>query len=355
MQDSSNKGRGAQSNPDCRYQAQTREAVTDDWFVDAESLPKRKTTVLPEHSKTILSRNQSPDVPFSVSINPYRGCEHGCVYCFARPTHAYLDLSPGLDFETQLFAKPDAPALLRKALAKRNYVCQPIALGSNTDPYQPIERSHCITRQILEILLEHRHPVAIVTKSSMVERDIDILAKLARDNLVQVMISVCTLDKSLARVMEPRASAPQRRLQTIARLHEAGIPVGVLVAPIIPVLNDPEIETIVQTCAELGAGSAGYVMLRLPLEVAPLFEEWLHTYFPLKAEHVLTRIRDTRDGELYRAQFGERMRGTGAFAAIIGRRFEAACQRFDLGGRELTLATDLFQVPEPQRDQLALF
>jgi len=350
-----NKGRGAQSNPDNRYQAQTREAVADDWFTDAESLPKLKTTVRPEHSKTILARNQSPDVPFAVSINPYRGCEHGCVYCFARPTHAYLDLSPGLDFETQLIAKPDAPVLLRKELARRNYVCQPIALGSNTDPYQPIERAHCITRQILEVLLEHRHPVAIVTKSSMVERDIDILAKMAQDNLVQVMISICTLDKPLARVMEPRASMPQRRLQTIARLRAAGIPVGVLLAPIIPVLNDPEIETILQGCVEQGVTSAGYVMLRLPLEVAPLFEEWLHTHFPLKAEHVLTRIRDTRDGALYRTQFGERMRGRGAFADIIARRFEAACQRFDLNRRELTLNTQLFRVPLPETDQLTLF
>jgi len=351
----SSKGRGAQSNPDCRYQAQTREAASDDWFVDAADLPKHKTTVRPEHSKTILSRNQSPDVPFSVSINPYRGCEHGCIYCFARPTHAYLDMSPGLDFETQLVAKPDAPALLRKALAKRNYECQPIALGSNTDPYQPIERAHCITRQLLEVLWEHRHPVAIVTKSSMVERDIDILTKMAQDNLVQVMISICTLDKDLARTMEPRASAPPRRLQTIARLREAGIPVGVLVAPIIPVLNDPEIETILQRCADLGAGSAGYVLLRLPLEVAPLFEEWLHNHYPLKAEHVLTRIRDTRDGELYRAQFGQRMHGSGAFAAIIGRRFEAACQRLNLGGREMTLNTQSFRVPVQETDQLTLF
>jgi len=349
------KGRGAHSNPDCRYQAQSREAIHDDWFLDTADLPKRKTTVTPEHSKSILSHNQSPDVPFAVSMNPYRGCEHGCIYCFARPTHAYLDLSPGLDFETRLIAKPDAPALLRKALAKRHYQCQPIALGSNTDPYQPIERAQCITRQLLEVLLEHRHPVAIITKSSMIERDIDILAKLASDNLVQVMISICTLDKSLARTMEPRASAPQRRLQTIARLREAGIPVGVLVAPVIPVLNDPEIETILQQCAKQGATTAGYVMLRLPLEVAPLFEEWLRSHYPLKAEHVLTRIRDTRGGELYRSQFGQRMSGSGAFAAIIGRRFETACQRFDLCGRDMALNTTLFRVPAQETDQFALF
>lgn len=355
MNDQTGKGRGARSNPDCRYQSQTRESISDDWFVDSADLPRLKTTVTPEHSKSILSRNQSPDVPFSVSINPYRGCEHGCVYCFARPTHAYLDLSPGLDFETQLVAKPDAAALLRKALAKRQYQCQTIALGSNTDPYQPIERVNCITRQILEVLLEHRHPVAIITKSSMVERDIDILAKMARDNLVQVMISICTLDKELARKMEPRASAPHRRLQTIARLREAGVPVGVLVAPVVPVLNDPEIEAILHQCAEHGVTTAGYVMLRLPLEVAPLFEEWLHTHYPLKAQHVLTRIRDTRDGELYRSQFGQRMSGSGAFAAIISRRFETACQRLDLGGREMALDTSLFRVPEKETDQFTLF
>jgi len=355
MAESPVKGRGAQSNPDCRYQAQSRESVTDDWFVDEAEVPKLKTTVRRDHSKTILSRNQSPDVPFAVSINPYRGCEHGCVYCFARPTHAYLDLSPGLDFETQLIAKPDAPVLLRKELAKRKYVCEPIALGSNTDPYQPIEREQRVTRQILEVLQAHRHPVAIVTKSAMIERDIDILAEMAQDQLVQVMISICTFDKELARRMEPRASTPQRRLQTIARLQEANIPVGVLVAPIIPVLNDPEIETILQRCAEAGASTAGYVMLRLPLEVAPLFEEWLHSHYPLKAQHVLTRVRDTRAGELYRAQFGQRMSGSGAFAAIIGRRFEAACQRLDLGGRDMTLNTQLFRLPDQENAQMALF
>jgi len=349
------KGRGAQSNPDCRYQSQTRKTLTDDWFEDPAELPPQKTTVTRDHSKSILSRNQSPDVPFNVSINPYRGCEHGCIYCFARPTHAYLDLSPGLDFETQLISKPDAPQLLRKALAKPGYVCETIALGSNTDPYQPIEREHRITRQVLEVLQAHHHPVAIVTKSSMVERDIDLLAPMARENLVQVMVSICTLERDLARRLEPRASAPHRRLQTIARLRDAGIPVGVLVAPIIPVLNDPELETILQTCTDAGAGSAGYLLLRLPLEVAPLFEEWLRAHYPLKAEHVLKRIRDTRNGALYRAEFGQRMLGQGAFASIIGRRFEATCQRLDLNGRESHLSTTHFQVPSPDRGQLALF
>jgi len=348
------KGRGAQSNPDCRYQSQSRERLSDDWF-DEVPEPQQRTTVTRDHSKSILSRNKSPDVPFSVSINPYRGCEHGCSYCFARPTHAYLDLSPGLDFETRLTYKPDAPRLLQQALAKSGYVCETIALGSNTDPYQPIEREYRITRQLLEVLQFHRHPVAIVTKSAMVERDIDILASMAQQNLVQVMISICTLDKYLGRRMEPRASAPHRRLQTITRLHEAGIPVGVLVAPIIPVLNDPELEQILQNCAEAGVDAAGYVLLRLPLEVAPLFEEWLRNHYPLKADHVLKRVRDTRGGALYRSEFGQRMQGQGAFASIIGRRFANACQRFGLAGRELQLSTQLFRVPDTDRDQLSLF
>ena len=355
MADTPIKGRSAISNPANRYLSDTREAADDGWFTDEEDRPKLKTTVRVDHSKTILSRNQSDDIPFEVSINPYRGCEHGCIYCFARPTHAYLDLSPGIDFERILIAKPDAAMLLRKEFAKKNYQCKPIALGSNTDPYQPIEREQRITRQILEVLQAHRHPVTIVTKSAMVERDIDILAEMAQDNLVQVMISVCTLDKQIARSMEPRASTPARRLQAIGRLHEAGVPAGVLVAPVIPVLTDPELETILAACAEHGAASAGYVLLRLPLEVAPLFEEWLHTHYPLKAEHVLTRVRDTRGGALYRAKFGERMRGRGAFAAIIGRRFELACQRHGLGGRELTLCTDKFSPPQVEKGQLSLF
>jgi len=348
------KGRGAQSNPDCRYQAQSRERVSDDWFEEVPESPQR-TTVTRDHSKSILARNSSPDVPFSVSINPYRGCEHGCSYCFARPTHAYLDMSPGLDFETRLTYKPDAARLLREALARPGYVCETIALGSNTDPYQPIEREYRITRQLLEVLQDHRHPVTIVTKSAMVERDIDVLASMARQNLVQVMMSICTLDKELARRMEPRASTPRRRLQTISRLHEAGIPVGVLVAPIIPVLNDPELEQVLQACVEAGVAAAGYVLLRLPLEVAPLFEEWLRHHYPLKAEHVLKRIRDTRGGALYRSGFGQRMQGQGAFASIIGHRFSNACQRLGLQGRDMQLTTQLFRVPQAARDQLSLF
>jgi DNA repair photolyase len=348
------KGRGAVSNPDIRYHAQSRQRVDDGWYQDDE-LPFLKTTLHRDNSKSILSHNQSPDVPFDVSINPYRGCEHGCVYCFARPTHAYLDFSPGLDFETQLIIKPQAPVLLRKALAKKHYQCRVIALGSNTDPYQPIEREQQITRQVLQVLQEARHPVAIVTKSALIERDIDILAEMAQHNLVQVMLSVCTLDKQMARTLEPRATTPARRLQTITRLTQAGIPVGVLVAPIIPVLNDPEIETIVVQSADAGATQAGYVLLRLPLEVAPLFEEWLQAHYPLKYQHVMTRIRDTRSGAVYQTQFGTRMRGEGAFADIIHRRFAAACQRFGIHGRTIMLATHHFVAPIDSGDQLKLF
>ena len=348
------KGRGAVSNPDVRYHAQSRQRVDDGWYQD-EALPFLKTTLHRDNSKSILSHNQSPDVPFEVSINPYRGCEHGCIYCFARPTHAYLDFSPGLDFETQLVIKPEAPVLLRKALTKKNYQCRVIAMGTNTDPYQPIEREQQITRQVLQVLQETRHPVAIVTKSALIERDIDILSDMAQQNLVQVMISVCTLDKQMARTLEPRATSPQRRLQTIEKLTQAGIPTGVLVAPIIPVLNDPEMESIVEQTAAAGATHAGYVLLRLPLEVAPLFEEWLQTHYPLKYQHVMTRIRDTRGGAVYQTQFGTRMRGEGAFADIIHRRFAAACQRFGMGGRTIMLNSHHFVAPIERGDQLTLF
>ena len=349
------KGRGAVSNPDCRYQSQTREAVVDDSeYFDFET-NRIATSVIRDTSKSVISTNNSPDVPFEQSLNPYRGCEHGCIYCFARPTHAYLDMSPGLDFETKLVIKPDAPKLLTQALMKKNYRCQPLALGSNTDPYQPIERQHKITRAVLDVLAEFQHPVAIITKSSLIERDMDILSAMAELNLVQVMISVCTLDKELARKLEPRASSPSRRLTTIQRLADAGIPVGVLAAPTIPVLNDPELETILESCAAVGARSAGYILLRLPLEVAPLFEEWLYAHYPLKATHVITRIRDTRGGAIYNSEFGQRMGGEGAFAAIIRRRFERACKKWQLGEELLTLDTSLFRLPERLVPQMSLF
>ena len=354
MQSKPRKGRGAVSNPDVRYHAAQRTAIDDGWYQE-EALPFLKTTLHRDDSKTILTSNRSPDVPFEVSINPYRGCEHGCIYCFARPTHAYLDFSPGLDFETQLVIKPEAPALLRKALAKKNYQCKPIAMGTNTDPYQPIEREQRITRQVLEVFNETHHPLSIVTKSALVERDIDILAQMASRNLVQVMISICTLDKQMARTLEPRATSPQRRMQTIETLKQAGIPTGILVAPMIPVLNDPEIETILAQAAQAGATNAGYVLLRLPLEVAPLFEEWLQTHYPMKHAHVMTRIRDTRGGGVYQNQFGKRMRGEGPFAAMIHRRFQGACQRFGMGKRTISLDTHQFMAPNTPGDQLDLF
>ncbi len=348
------KGRGAVSNPDCRYQSDSRDEIDDEWYFD-QKIDKIKTIVTRDTSKSIISKNNSPDVPFTNSLNPYRGCEHGCIYCFARPTHAYLDLSPGLDFETKLIIKPDAPELLEKALRAKNYQCQPLALGSNTDPYQPIERQYKLTRQVLEILAEFKHPVAIITKSSLIERDIDILSDMAKSSLVEVMISVATLDKEIARTMEPRASSPVRRIKTIERLTNADIPCGVLVAPMIPVLTDPELEHIINTCATAGAQKAAYILLRLPLEVAPLFEEWLRAHYPLKAEHVLTRIRDTRAGALYNSKFGSRMRGEGAFAAIIGQRFDKACKNAQLNTKTMSLNSAHFSIPDRFVPQMSLF
>ncbi len=351
------KGRGAVSNPDCRYQSDSRETVDEEWYFD-QTAEKIKTTVIRDTSKTIISKNNSPDVPFAHSLNPYRGCEHGCIYCFARPTHAYLDLSPGLDFETKLIIKPDAARLLEKALRAKNYRCTPLALGSNTDPYQPIEREYKLTRQVLEVLAEFNHPVAIITKSSLIERDIDILSEMAKSNLVEVMISVCTLDKNIARSLEPRASSPVRRIKTIERLVTANIPTGILLAPMIPVLTDPELETIINTCVKAGAQKTSYILLRLPLEVAPLFEEWLRAHYPLKADHVLTRIRDTRAGALYNSEFGTRMRGEGPFAAMIGQRFDVACKNAGLIGdkaRRITLNSNDFAVPQRFIPQMRLF
>jgi len=354
MQDKPRKGRGAISNPDNRYHQQQRQEIDDGWYQD-EALPAVKTTLHRDASKSILTRNQSPDVPFNVSINPYRGCEHGCIYCFARPTHAYLDFSPGLDFETQLVIKPEAPALLKAALAKKNYRCEVIAMGTNTDPYQPLEREQRSTRKILEILSEHNHPLSIVTKSALVERDIDILSSMAQRNLVHVSLSLCTLDKNMARTLEPRAASPKRRLQTLATLNAAGIPTGLLVAPVIPVLTDPEIEAIVEQGALSGISNAAYVLLRLPLEVAPLFEQWLQAHYPLKYHHVMKRVRDTRNGALYQSQFGSRGRGVGAFAAIIQQRFHAACKRFAIKNAELALDCSHFRVPDAECMQMTLF
>jgi len=349
------KGRGALTNETGRFEAVRLEAVDDGW--DPLEAPARvETVVTPEPARTIISRNDSPDVPFEQSINPYRGCEHGCVYCFARPTHAYLNLSPGLDFETRLFFKPRAAELLEKEFRRPGYRVAPIALGTNTDPYQPIERRLKVTRSILEVLLKYRHPCTIVTKGTLIERDLDLLQELAQERLVSVMISVTTLDDELKRVMEPRAAAPLARLKTIGRLAASDIPVGALIAPVIPAINDHEIERLVEAVAGHGAESAGYVMLRLPHELKDLFREWLETHFPLKAEHVLSLIRDMRGGRENDPRFGSRMRGQGELAELIGRRFKLAARRAGLDrDRRTDLNLQAFRVPQAATPQLALF
>jgi DNA repair photolyase len=309
---------------------------------------------MPDSSRSVIVRNTSPDIPFDRSINPYRGCEHGCVYCYARPTHAYLGLSPGLDFETKLLAKLDAASLLERELARPGYACQPIALGTNTDPYQPVERRLRITRGVLEVLARCRHPLTVVTKSAAVVRDLYLLGPMARHDLARVAISVTTLDGELARRLEPRAAAPGRRLQAISELSEAGVPTAVMVAPIIPALTDHEIERIMEAAAGAGATSAGYVLLRLPHEVKELFAGWLEAHAPGRAEHVLSLVRQCRGGRLYDATFGRRMRGEGAYAQLIEGRFAAARQRFGLAGATRPLRTDLFVPPDPDARQLRL-
>ena len=325
------KGRGAAGNVPVRFDALEREAVVPDFLDDEEegrSVPK--TVITLKQARSIISRNTSPDVPFTQSINPYQGCEHGCIYCYARPSHAYLGLSPGLDFETKLFGKVNAAELLRKELSKPGYQGSTIALGANTDPYQPVEREHGITRSIVEVLSEFRHPLSIVTKSSLVERDIDLLAPMGQDGLVQVYVSVTTLDGDLARKLEPRAVAPQRRLETVRRLSDAGIPCGVLIAPVIPFLNDKDLEQIVEAVAGAGATSAAFIVLRLPMEVRPLFEDWLRRHFPLKASHILARVEDLHSRDATPSDFGERMRGSGNYAELLRKRFRLACKRFNL-------------------------
>lgn len=359
------KGRGALDNPDNRYAEHQRERVDDGWDNLEDPPDAIRTTLEVDTSRRVISYNDSPDVAFDRSINPYRGCEHGCVYCFARPTHAWLGLSPGLDFESRLFYKPDAAAQLRRELAKPGYHCAPIALGINTDAYQPVEQRLGLTRQILEVLAQARHPLSIITKSALVERDIDLLATLAEKRLAQVAISITTLDRSLARCMEPRAAAPQRRLQTIQRLSEAGIPVSVLVAPLIPVLTDAEMETILQTAHAAGARAAGYVLLRLPHELKQIFADWLQTHAPGQAEHVMNRLRDSHGGKAYDARFGHRMHGNGNYAQLLAQRFRLACKKTGYG-RLPALDSSLFQAPalparSPNRsgeqagDQLRLF
>ena len=355
------RGRGAISNRSGRFE-DLRRVASDRSFVyddDArgdreEQPPPLKTTVAADTSRTIIARNVSPDLGFDRSINPYRGCEHGCVYCYARPTHAFLGLSPGLDFESKLFVKPDAARLLERELRRPGYACRMMALGTNTDPYQPIERTHKITRQILKVLAAFEHPVGIVTKSALVVRDIDILAPMAAKGLAQVMLSVTTLDRRIARRMEPRAATPGKRLAAVTALSQAGIPRGVMVAPIVPGLTDAEIESILEAAAWAGAARAGYILLRLPLELKELFGEWLAANEPGRARRVMALVRQTRGGKHYQAEFGRRMRGSGPYAELIARRFALSCRRLGLNRRPVELDTSRFRVPEAATDQLTL-
>lgn len=348
------RGRGALTNASGRYETAGR-FVEDDGWGSSGDLPPLGTEVVVEKPKTIITRNDSPDISFDRSINPYRGCEHGCIYCFARPTHAYMGLSPGLDFETRLFVKEGAAELLERELSAPGYKPRTIAIGTNTDPYQPIERERRVMRSILEVLSRHDHPVGIVTKSALVVRDLDILGPMAAKGLAKVALSITTLDPVLARTMEPRASTPAKRLDALRRLSEAGVPAGVLVAPIIPALNDAEIESILAAAHDAGAVEAGYVLLRLPLEIRDLFREWLLEHHPGKLRHILSLVRSTRGGKDYDASWGKRQTGEGVFADLVGRRFELAAARLGFDGRRTRLRTDLFRRPTPGGEQLALF
>jgi DNA repair photolyase len=344
------KGRGAVSNLQGRYELQVRESFDDGWPTDDTDPPHRlKTEVTAENAKRILTRNASPDLPFHVSLNPYLGCEHGCIYCFARPSHSYLGLSPGLDFESRIFAKLNAPQLLRHELSQPSYVPEPIALGVNTDGYQPCERELRLTRRVLEVLYECEHPVALITKSSLIERDIDLLAPMAAKRQAAVAVTITTLDPAIARTLEPRAAAPQRRLRTIRTLTEAGIPVGVSIAPVIPFITEPDLERVLTAAAEAGAVNASYIVLRLPWEVNPLFQQWLQAHFPERAQRVMNRIRDMRGGKDYDATFGSRMKGDGVWANLIRQRFEKTVARLGIGKRsESFRALDTSRFRRPQ-------
>ncbi len=348
------RGRGARSNPTPRFEAEARSFLDDGWDTLAE-LPPLKTEIFVETPKSIITRNESPDISFDRSINPYRGCEHGCTYCYARPAHAYMGLSPGLDFESKLFIKPNAAALLREELTAPNYSPRTIALGANTDPYQPIEKQYRISRAVLEVLAEFNHPVGVVTKNAMVTRDIDVLQSMARLGLAKVALSVTTLDGKLARAMEPRASTPAKRLGAIEALAKAGIPTVVMLGPIIPGLNDHEIENILKAAQAAGATEAGYTMLRLPHEVKGIFKDWLEKQYPDRFAKVMSHIKDVRGGNETSAKFGERMTGSGPVAWTIGRRFQLACQRLGLNASRVKLRTDLFARPPQVGEQMALF
>ena len=348
------RGRAAESNDVGRFEPYQRSAFDDGWEIEEETSTLR-TEVSIERPRSILSRNSSPDLPFDRSINPYRGCEHGCIYCFARPTHAYLGLSPGLDFETKLVARPEAPEVLERTLRAKSYRVGTIAIGTNTDPYQPIEREHKIMRRILKVLLEYRHPVDIVTKGTLIERDADILGEMGRLGLASVGISITTLDRHVARLMEPRVPPPARKLKTIKVLSDAGCPVRVMASPMIPALTDHELEAILESGAEAGAVTASMIMLRLPREVAPLFREWIATHFPDRAARIMGRVRDLHGGRDYDPEFGKRMTGQGPFAKLMAQRFGIATKRLGLTRTVPRLRTDLFCCPARQGDQLSLF
>lgn len=350
MRDGPIKGRGAVSNEAGRFLPTRSEVVDDGWGIDPrDQAPPLETVVLPDRTRTLITRNQSPDVPFDHSINPYKGCEHGCIYCFARPTHAYLDLSPGIDFETRLFFKTGVREHLEQELSRKGYVPTPMALGTNTDPYQPIERQLRVTRQILEVMLECRHPVTLVTKSAGVLRDLDLWAELASLGLAHVNVSITTLRRDLKTRLEPRTASPEARLRVLKTLSEAGVPVGVMAAPMIPFINDGELEDILQAAREHGATRAGYILLRLPLEVQPIFSEWLDVHHPAMKDRVLAAVRDTRGGKLYQSAFGTRMRGTGPIAELLSQRFRVALRRSGLQQeRTMELRQDLFRPPSRQ-------
>jgi DNA repair photolyase len=348
------RGRGAQSNASGRYEPLARIAFDDGWR-SFEELPPFKTQVTVDSTRKIITRNDSPDIGFDRSINPYRGCEHGCIYCFARPTHAYLGLSPGLDFESKLFVKPEAADLLERELSAANYQPRVIAIGTNTDPYQPIERKYQVMRRILEVLDRAGHPVGIVTKSTLVLRDLDILARMAERKLAKVALSVTTLDAELARKMEPRAATPMRRLEALRRLSAAGVPAAVMVAPVIPALNDMEIERILDAAHAAGVREAGYVLLRLPLELRDLFREWLKANYPHRDEHVFKLIRDMRGGKDYDSKWFARQKGSGPYAWMIGRRFEIGCEKLGMNENRASLTTEHFRHPKPDSAQLSLF
>ena len=350
------KGRGAASNPEGRFESIAKTREDDGWHREEEAAPRPPTQVTEERARSIISHNDSPDIGFDHSINPYKGCEHGCVYCYARPSHAYLNLSPGIDFETKLFAKTNAAELLRKELAKPSYVCSPINLGANTDPYQPIERRYRITRSVLEVLAEFRHPCTIITKNALIERDLDILEPMARANLVHAFVSVTSLDNKLASTLEPRASAPHRRLEAVAALNAAGVPCGVMVAPIIPMVTDRWMEQILERAAAAGATRAGYTILRLPYELKELFREWLALHVPQRAGHVMSLIQQMRGGKDNDARFGSRMRGEGPFAELIKQRFALACRKHGIGrGRDVRLDCAGFAPPRAESPQQELF